>query len=79
MELKKLLKIIIIGNTAVGKTSISYRFDKQKFSDRYRATIGSDYMSKNIDYDGTSYSLKIWDTSGKERFMSHGLEESNIF
>ena len=73
MEFKKLLKIIIIGNTAVGKTSISYRLDKQEFSDWYRATIGADYMSKNIDYDGSSYTLQIWDTSSQERFMFFSL------
>ena len=73
MEFKKILKILVIGNAAVGKTSISYRLDKQKFNDKYRATIGADFISKNIDYDGSSYSLQIWDTAGQERFMSLSL------
>ena len=73
MESKKFLKILVIGNAAVGKTSIFYRFIDQKFNDKYRATIGADFMSKKIDYDGSSYSLQVWDTAGQERFVSLGL------
>ena len=73
MEFKKKLKIIVLGNAAVGKTSISFWFDKQKFSDRYRATIGSNFIPKDIEYDGSSYTLQIWDTAGQERFMNFSL------
>ena len=70
---KQFFKIIIVGDAVVGKSAISYRFNKQKFNDMYRATIGADFISKNIEYDGSSYTLQIWDSVSQEFWMSLGL------
>ena len=70
---KHLLKIIILGESAVGKTSLMNRFVKQEFSQQYRATIGADFLSKEIMIDNKLVTLQIWDTAGQERFQSLGV------
>ena len=69
---KSQLKIVVIGDSCVGKTSILHRFVKQEFSQNYRATIGADFLSKEIVVDEKHISLQIWDTAGQERFQSLG-------
>jgi len=64
-------KIIIIGPGAVGKTSLLYRFVENKFSFRYKMTIGADFLSKVIsDYPqlGTTIKMQIWDIGGQDRY-----------
>ena len=70
---KHLLKVIILGDSAVGKTSLMNRFVKQEFSQQYRATIGADFLSKEIMIDNKLVTLQIWDTAGQERFQSLGV------
>ena len=69
---KKVLKIIVLGDTSVGKTSIIRQYIHQKFSDKYKATIGADFFSQDISIDDTQISLQVWDTAGQERFQSLG-------
>ncbi|XP_028263039.1 ras-related protein rab7 isoform X3 [Parambassis ranga] len=66
------LKIILIGNSGVGKSSFMNRYVYHRFTNMYRATIGTDFLSKTIDMDGDSVTLQIWDTAGTERFQSLG-------
>jgi small GTP-binding protein len=61
-------KVIIIGPGAVGKTSLLHRFVENKFSFRYKMTIGADFLSKIIDYKGTTVRLQIWDIGGQDRY-----------
>lgn len=63
-----LLKIIIIGNSGVGKSSLLLRFTDNSFSPSFIATIGIDFKIKTIDVDGKCVKLQIWDTAGQERF-----------
>ncbi len=70
---KVLLKIIILGDTGVGKTSLMNRFVNQKFSSTYKATIGADFLTKEVVVDGQSITMQIWDTAGQERFQSLGV------
>ena len=70
---KHLLKVIILGDASVGKTSLKNRFVKQEFSQQYRATIGADFLSKEIMIDNKLVTLQIWDTVGQERFQSLGV------
>ena len=67
------LKLIVLGDSGVGKTSLLYRFVKQEFSQVYRATIGADFLSKEILIDDKHISLQVWDTAGQERFQSLGM------
>lgn len=70
---KKLLKIIILGDSGVGKTSLMNRFVKNKFSTQYKATIGADFLTRDMDIDGVPVNIQIWDTAGQERFQSLGV------
>ncbi len=62
-------KIIFCGPAAVGKSSLVRRFVKNKFSLRYKFSIGVDFMSRTVEYEtGKFAKLTIWDIGGQERF-----------
>ena len=63
-----LLKVIIVGDGAVGKTALSVRYTQGKFMDDYKMTIGVDFSVKMLDVDGYRVKLQLWDTGGQERF-----------
>lgn len=67
---KKLLKLLLLGNSTVGKTSLMLRFCEQTFSLNFSPTIGVDYKFKTVDMDGRRVKLQIWDTAGQERFKA---------
>ncbi|EAY11403.1 GTP-binding protein YPTM1, putative [Trichomonas vaginalis G3] len=69
-EFDLLYKILIIGDSAVGKSSILLQFSDQTFSDNYVSTIGVDFKIRTLDVDGKQVKLQIWDTAGQERFQS---------
>ena len=71
---KVLLKVIILGDSGVGKTSLMNQYVNRKFSNQYKATIGADFLTKDITLeDGRQVTLQIWDTAGQERFQSLGV------
>ncbi|KAG7194068.1 Rab GTPase ypt7 [Scheffersomyces spartinae] len=71
---KTLLKVIILGDSGVGKTSLMQRFVDDKFSQQYKATIGADFLRKDLTLDNNKQvTLQIWDTAGQERFQSLGV------
>ncbi|CAG9332337.1 unnamed protein product [Blepharisma stoltei] len=70
---KTQLKIIILGDSGVGKTSLLNRFVETKFTQLYRATIGADFLMKEIEVEGQTVNLQLWDTAGQERFQSLGM------
>ena len=64
-------KVIIIGAGAVGKTSLLHRFVENKFSLKYKLTIGADFLAKVIEEyptPDTTCKLQIWDIGGQERY-----------
>ena len=63
-------KIIFLGDQYVGKSSILNRFYQDKFEQDYQATIGLDFHSKNVDINGNSVRLLLYDTAGQEKFKS---------
>ena len=65
-----ILKILILGDSGVGKTSILLKYINNKFDESHIATIGVDYMDKTIKYKNINVKLQIWDTSGQEKFRS---------
>lgn len=69
---RQLLKIIILGDSGVGKTSLMHQYVSHKFDSRYKATIGADFLTKDIEVNGQTVTLQIWDTAGQERFQSLG-------
>ncbi|EEA06985.1 Rab7 GTPase protein, putative [Cryptosporidium muris RN66] len=68
-----LLKVIILGDSGVGKTSLMNQYVNKKFSMQYKATIGADFLTKDIVIDNKLVTLQIWDTAGQERFQSLGV------
>jgi len=69
---KSILKIVCIGDSNVGKTTIISRLQNKKFTKTYKATIGIDFAQKDIDYEGLNFQLQIWDTAGQENYRSIG-------
>jgi len=65
---KRVFKIIVVGNSCVGKTCLTYRFCEGKFPNKTEATIGVDFREKTLDVDGENIKLQLWDTAGQERF-----------
>ena len=64
-------KIIVLGDIAVGKTSVIGRYITNSFSEEYKSSISCEYKEKKIDLDGdTIANLQIWDTCGEEKFMA---------
>jgi Ras-related protein Rab-7A len=70
---KALLKIIILGDSTVGKTSLMNMLVNANFSAQYKATIGADFLTKEITIGDKTISLQLWDTAGQERFQSLGV------
>ena len=64
------LKIILIGDASVGKSSIILRYKTNEYLDIYNATIGIDYIFKKIEVDGINIKLQVLDTAGQERYHS---------
>jgi small GTP-binding protein len=65
----KTYKILIVGEGAVGKTSIATRYTTGAFKESHLLTIGANFMLKNLEMeDGTTIRLNIWDTAGQEKF-----------
>ena len=63
-------KIVMIGDSGVGKSCILLRFADDKFNENFYATIGVDFRFKNVMVDDKSVKLQIWDTAGQERFKT---------
>eukprot|EP00051_Salpingoeca_urceolata_P026336 m.476933 g.476933 ORF g.476933 m.476933 type:complete len:207 (+) comp20703_c0_seq1:162-782(+) len=70
---KVLLKVIILGDSGVGKTSLMNQYVNRKFSNQYKATIGADFLTKEVMVEDRLVTMQIWDTAGQERFQSLGV------
>ena len=64
------LKILIIGESGVGKSSLLLRFTDDQFDPEMAATIGVDFKVKVMNQQGNRVKLAIWDTAGQERFRT---------
>nr|XP_020465029.1 ras-related protein Rab-33B-like isoform X2 [Monopterus albus] len=68
----RIFKIIVIGDSNVGKTCLTYRFCGSTFLKNPEATIGVDFRERTLELDGER--IKIWDTAGQERFRKSMVE-----
>lgn len=69
-EYDHLIKLLVIGDSGVGKSSMMMRFADDQYTDTYISTIGVDFKVRTIEIDGKIVKLQIWDTAGQERFRS---------
>ena len=58
-------KVIILGDSGVGKTSLMNQYVNKKFSNQYKATIGADFLTKEVMVDDRLVTMQIWDTAGQ--------------
>eukprot|EP00126_Sphaerothecum_destruens_P002125 Sdes_comp15568_c0_seq1m4539 len=69
-EFEAVFKLLLIGDSGTGKSSLLLRFSEDKFETEMGATIGVDFKVKTIEKDANTYKLTIWDTAGQERFRT---------
>ncbi|XP_030586788.1 ras-related protein Rab-8B [Archocentrus centrarchus] len=65
-----LFKLLLIGDSGVGKTCLLFRFSEDSFNTTFISTIGIDFKIRTIELDGKRVKLQIWDTAGQERFRT---------
>jgi len=65
-----IFKLILIGNSGVGKSSIINRYMQKEFDDSYKCTIGVDFLMKSLTIKGKTVKLQLWDTAGQEKYKS---------
>ena len=66
------IKIVLVGNSGVGKTCISQRYMNDTFTQQEGSTVGASYFQKILDLDGKTVRLDIWDTAGQEKYRAMG-------
>ncbi|TYJ27281.1 hypothetical protein E1A91_A07G175900v1 [Gossypium mustelinum] len=65
-----LFKIVLIGESAVGKSNLLSRFARNEFDNNSKATIGVEFQTQVVEIDGKEIKAQIWDTAGQERFRA---------
>ncbi len=64
------LKVVLLGDGGVGKSSLIQRFVSNKYDPSLFHTIGVEFLNRDLEVDSCRYTLQIWDTAGQERFKS---------
>ena len=65
---KSFVKLVVIGDSGVGKSSLIHFFNKGYFQENFKPTIGADFANKELHMQDKICVLQIWDTAGQERF-----------
>ena len=63
-------KVVLLGDSGVGKSNIISRFTKNEFNMESKTTIGVEFATKTIEVNGKLVKIQIWDTAGQERYRS---------
>lgn len=65
-----LFKVVLIGDSGVGKSNLLSRFTRNEFNLESKSTIGVEFATRSIDVDGKTVKAQIWDTAGQERYRA---------
>ncbi|RHZ39762.1 hypothetical protein DYB31_014909 [Aphanomyces astaci] len=69
-EYDYLFKVVLIGDSGVGKSNLLSRFTRNEFSLESKSTIGVEFATKSIQAEGKTIKAQIWDTAGQERYRA---------
>ena len=69
-EFDYVFRLLLVGDSGTGKSSLLLRFTENKFNDQHVATIGVDFKIKTVFVSNRVIKLQIWDTAGLERFRT---------
>jgi len=67
-EYDYLFKVVLIGDSGVGKSNLLSRFTRNEFNLESKSTIGVEFATRSIQVDGKTIKAQIWDTAGQERY-----------
>ncbi|MFX0138053.1 MAG: Rab family GTPase [Candidatus Hodarchaeota archaeon] len=76
------IKIVVVGDEEVGKTSIILKYVKNRFTEDYKPTLGADFAVKELKFNGKILKLYLWDIGGKDQFKNlhkYYYEGANVF
>ncbi|EGF83668.1 hypothetical protein BATDEDRAFT_85182 [Batrachochytrium dendrobatidis JAM81] len=65
-----LFKVVLIGDSGVGKSNLLSRFARNEFNQDSKSTIGVEFATRSIEFDGKTIKSQIWDTAGQERYRA---------
>jgi small GTP-binding protein len=66
----QIFKVVLLGNSGVGKSNLLSRLNTNEFSEEFLSTIGVEFLTKILEVDGVKVKAQIWDTAGQERYNS---------
>jgi Ras-related protein Rab-11A len=69
-EYDYLFKVVLIGDSGVGKSNLLSRFTRNEFNLESKSTIGVEFATKSIQAEGKTIKAQIWDTAGQERYRA---------
>ena len=68
MNKPTVVKVVLLGSSGVGKSSIIYRYVTNDWDESMQTTLGAAFMDKNVVYQGIHFKFQIWDTAGQEKY-----------
>ena len=72
MNTKKTIstKLVLLGDSAVGKSSIVSRYIRKEFNEFQEPTIGASFLTSTVEFENNKVKFEVWDTAGQERYRS---------
>lgn len=68
MSQPKIIKVVLLGSSGVGKSSILHRYITDEWDENAQTTLGAAFMDKKVTYEGIQFKFQIWDTAGQEKY-----------
>lgn len=68
MNPAKVVKVVLLGSSGVGKSSILHRYVSQEWEENPQTTLGAAFLDKKLTYEGVNFKFQIWDTAGQEKY-----------